>query len=92
MAFLFADLIVVRILDIYRKILWSKDRCFFLAIFYVSMTLAALAVEFIFGVLHLMPQQRSMQIVEESIHWNYTTVLNIIFLMLAVVLAILLFV
>jgi hypothetical protein len=52
------------------------------------MALAALAVEFIFGALHLIPQQRRVQIMEESIHWNYTTVLNIIFLMLAVVLVI----
>jgi len=86
--FLFADLIVLPILDIYRKYYGPKVSVFLLAIFYVSMTLAALAVEFIFGALHLIPQQRSVQIVEESIHWNYTSVLNIIFLMLAVVLVI----
>ena len=87
-AFLFADLIVLPILDIYRKYYGPKVSVFLLAIFYVSMALAALAVEFIFGALHLIPQQRSVQIVEESIHWNYTSVLNIIFLMLAVVLVI----
>ena len=87
-AFLFADLIVLPILDIYRKYYGLKVSVFLLAIFYVSMALAALAVEFIFGALNLIPQQRSAQIVEESIHWNYTTVLNIIFLMLAVVLVI----
>jgi uncharacterized membrane protein YraQ (UPF0718 family) len=87
-AFLFADLIVLPILDIYRKYYGLNVSVFLLAIFYVSMALAALAVEFIFGVLHLIPQQRSVQIMEESIHWNYTTVLNIIFLMFAVVLII----
>jgi len=87
-AFLFADLIVLPILDIYRKYYGPKVSVFLLAIFYVSMALAALAVEFIFGALHLIPQQRSVQIVEKSIHWNYTSVLNIIFLMLAVVLVI----
>jgi uncharacterized protein len=87
-AFLFADLIVLPILDIYRKYYGLKVSVFLLAIFYVSMALAALAVEFIFGALHLIPQQRSVQIMEESIHWNYTTVLNIIFLMLAAVLVI----
>jgi uncharacterized membrane protein YraQ (UPF0718 family) len=85
-AFLFADLIVLPILDIYRKYYGLKVSVFLLAIFYVSMALAALAVEFIFGALHLIPQQRSVQIMEESIHWNYTTVLNIIFLVLAAVL------
>jgi uncharacterized membrane protein YraQ (UPF0718 family) len=87
-AFLFADLIVLPILDIYRKYYGLKVSVFLLAIFYVSMALAALAVEFVFGALHLIPQQHSVQIMEESIHWNYTTVLNIIFLMLAVILVI----
>jgi hypothetical protein len=87
-AFLFADLIVLPILDIYRKYYGLKVSVFLLAIFYVSMALAALGVEFIFGSLHLIPQQRSIQIMEESIHWNYTSVLNIIFLVLALVLVI----
>jgi uncharacterized membrane protein YraQ (UPF0718 family) len=69
-AFLFADLIVLPILDIYRKYYGLKVSVFLLAIFYVSMALAALAVEFIFGALHLIPQQRSVQIVDESIRWN----------------------
>jgi hypothetical protein len=68
------------------QILWVEMSAFLLATSYLSMAMAALAVEFIFGALHLIPRQRTAQIVEESIHWNYTTVLNIIFLMLAVVL------
>jgi uncharacterized protein len=87
-AFLFADLIVLPILDIYRKYYGLKISAFLLVIFYVSMALAALAVEFLFEALHLIPQQRTIQIMEESIHWNYTTILNIVFLMLAAVLAI----
>lgn len=87
-AFLFADLIVLPILDIYRKYYGLKISAFLLTVFYVSMAMAALAVEFIFGSLHLIPQQRSVQIMEESIHWNYTSVLNIIFLVLAAVLVI----
>ncbi|MGC2502787.1 MAG: permease [Silvibacterium sp.] len=87
-AFLFADLIVLPILDIYRKYYGLKISAFLLVIFYTSMSLAALAVEFTFGVLHLIPQQRHVQLVEESIRWNYTTVLNIVFLALAIVLVI----
>ena len=87
-AFLFADLIVLPILDIYRKYYGLKISAFLLAIFYVSMALAALAVEFLFGTLHLIPQQRGVQIMEESIRWNYTTILNIAFLILAAILVI----
>jgi hypothetical protein len=87
-AFLFADLIVLPILDIYRKYYGLKISAFLLVIFYASMSLAALAVEFIFGAVNLIPQQRKAQIVEESVRWNYTTILNIVFLALAAVLVI----
>jgi hypothetical protein len=87
-AFLFADLIVLPILDIYRKYYGLKISAFLLVVFYASMAMAALAVEFIFGALHLIPHQRHIQIAAESIRWNYTTVLNIVFLALAVMLVI----
>ena len=82
-AFLFADLIVLPILDIYRKYYGLKISAFLLVVFYVSMSTAALIVEFIFGALHLIPQQRNVRIVEEAIQWNYTTWLNIGFLIVA---------
>jgi len=87
-AFLFADLIVLPILNIYRKYYGLKVSAVLLAMFYVSMAIAAMTVEFIFGSLHLIPQQRGLHIMEESIHWNYTSVLNISFLVLAVALVI----
>lgn len=87
-AFLFADLIVLPILDIYRKYYGLKISAFLLAIFYISMAAAALIVEFLFGALHLIPHERRAQIVQESIHWNYTTILNIALLVLALILVI----
>jgi uncharacterized membrane protein YraQ (UPF0718 family) len=87
-AFLFADLIVLPILDIYRKYYGLKISAFLLVIFYAAMSMAALVVEFIFGALHLIPHERKAQLMEESIRWNYTAVLNIIFLVLAMVLVI----
>ena len=87
-AFIFADLIVLPILDIYRKYYGLKISVFLLAIFYVAMATAALVVEFLFGALHLIPQERRAQIVEGAIRWNYTTILNIVFLGLALVLVI----
>jgi uncharacterized protein len=53
------------------------------AVFYIAMAGAALIVEFIFNLLGLMPRHRAAQIVENSITFNYTTVLNIIFLAVA---------
>ncbi len=85
-AFLFADLIVLPILDIYRKYYGVKISAFLLVVFYASMSLAALAVEFLFGLLHLIPRQHNAPIVIEAIRWNYTTWLNIAFLALAALL------
>jgi uncharacterized membrane protein YraQ (UPF0718 family) len=82
-AFLFADLIVLPILDIYRKYYGLKISAFLLIVFYVSMAGAALVVEFLFGLLHLIPKQHSARMVEEAIRWNYTTWLNIVFLAIA---------
>jgi len=87
-AFIFADLIVLPILDIYRKYYGLKISAFLLAIFYLAMAAAALVVEFVFQILHLIPQERKAQVVEGTIRWNYTTVLNIVFLALALVLVI----
>lgn len=86
-AFIFADLIVLPILDIYRKYYGLKVSAFLLAVFYVSMAGAALIVEFVFGASHLIPEQRKAQFVEASLRWNYTTVLNIVFLLFALVMA-----
>ena len=54
-----------------------------LATFYVAMVSAALVVEVVFQALGLVPEERNAKIVEASVTWNYTTVLNIIFLLVA---------
>ncbi len=87
-AFLFADLIILPILNIYRKYYGLKISLLLLALFYASMSLAALAVEYVFGLFRLIPEQRHVQIAEAAIRWNYTTILNIVFLLLATLLVI----
>jgi hypothetical protein len=82
-AFIFADLIVVPILDIYRKYYGLKMATFLFVMFYVAMAGAALIVEAIFVVLGLIPIERNARVAEASDTWNYTTWLNIVFLVLA---------
>jgi len=82
-AFIYADLLVLPIINIYRKYYGWKVAGLIVAIFYVAMALAALMIEFLFQLLGLIPAQRSAQIVETSISFNYTTVLNIIFIAIA---------
>jgi hypothetical protein len=85
-AFIFADLIILPILDIYRKYYGVRMMAFLLVTFYASMAGAALLVEGIFAVVGLVPPQREARVVETSITWNYTTWLNIAFLLLAALL------
>jgi uncharacterized membrane protein YraQ (UPF0718 family) len=81
--FIFADLIVIPILNIYRKYYGLKMAGFLFATFYVAMAGAALIVDLIFGAFALIPPERYAQVVEASITWNYTTWLNLAFLVLA---------
>jgi uncharacterized protein len=87
LAFIFADLIVLPILDIYRKYYGWRMAGFLLGTFYVTMAAAGLIVEFVFQGLGLTRTQRNAKVEMASVHWNYTTVLNILFVALAVVLA-----
>jgi uncharacterized membrane protein YraQ (UPF0718 family) len=82
-AFIFADLIVIPILDIYRKYYGLWMSAFLLGSLYASMALAALGVEFLFQTAGLVPPERHAKIVEASISLNYTTLLNIVFLAIA---------
>ncbi|HYR23585.1 MAG TPA: permease [Chthoniobacterales bacterium] len=82
-AFIYADLVVLPIIDIYRKYYGWKVAGLIVAIFYIAMVGAALVVEFVFQGLGLIPQHRAARIVETAITFNYTTVLNIVFLAIA---------
>jgi uncharacterized membrane protein YraQ (UPF0718 family) len=86
LAFIFADLIVLPILDIYRKYYGPRMAVFLLIVFYATMALAGLVVELVFDRLGLIPSERDAKVVEASVTWNYTTVLNILFLGLAALL------
>ena len=86
LAFIFADLIILPILDIYRRYYGLRMAAFLLVTFYAAMALSGLAVELLFQALGLTPTERHAKIVEASITWNYTTILNIAFLALAAVL------
>ena len=85
-AFLFADLIVLPILDIYRRYYGLRIAALLIGVSYAAMAGAAYLIELIFGIAGVMPQHRSAQIVEAHITWNYPTWLNIAFLALAALL------
>ena len=88
LAFIFADLIILPILNIYRKYYGGTVSLFLLGTFYATMVVAGLIVEFVFDAVGLIPDVRNAKVVEAAVHWNYTTVLNILFLILAAALVV----
>jgi uncharacterized membrane protein YraQ (UPF0718 family)/YHS domain-containing protein len=85
-AFIFADLITFPLLLIYRKYYGTRLALRLLALFWVVMAAAGLAVEGLFAVSGLQPRTRPHQIVATGVAWNYTTWLNLVFLVIAGVL------
>jgi uncharacterized protein len=87
-SFIFADLIILPILDIYRKYYGWRVMGYILVTFYVTMAAAGYVVEFLFQALGIIPQNRNVVAITEGVQWNYTSILNIIFLLLAAILVI----
>ncbi len=81
-SFIFADLIALPLLLIYRKFYGGKLALRLLALFWVTMSIAGLAVEAIFSAAGLIPRHRPVQVVTPHFTLNYTTALDIAFLLL----------
>jgi hypothetical protein len=85
-AFIYADLLIIPILNIYRKYYGTRMMLTLLGTFYAAMVAAGYLVELIFGTANLIPKQRNATVMQEAISWNYTSWLNIAFLVIAVAL------
>jgi uncharacterized protein len=87
-AFIFADLIIAPILNIYRKYYGARMAAFLLGALFAAMAIAGYVIELVFGGLGLVPSRSSARIPDQGVSWDYTTWLNIVFLVLAAVLVI----
>ncbi len=84
-SFIFADLIIFPILNIYRKYYGLKMSAFLFATSYASMAITGIIIQYIFSFFGLVPTNRNIAtLIAPTITLNYTTVLNIIFLILFV--------
>jgi uncharacterized protein len=86
LAFIFADLLILPIIDIYRRYYGWRMAGFIVATFYASMVAAGLIVEFLFQGLGLTPTERNAKVITARVEWNYSTYLNIVFLAVAALL------
>jgi len=84
-AFIFADLIAMPLLLIYRKYYGPKLTVRLVGLFYVVMAIAGLLTEGIFQLFHAVPTTRHLAVTSAHFQWNYTTFLNILFLVVAAV-------
>src|SRR6516165_10691297 len=80
-SFIFADLIIIPILVIYRKYYGTRMMLVLLGTFYATMVIAGYIVEFLFGAAGLIPAGRTAKVSSAGVQWNYTTVLNIFLLL-----------
>jgi uncharacterized membrane protein YraQ (UPF0718 family) len=87
-AFIFADLIILPILNIYRRYYGTRMAVFLAGTFYATAALAGYAVELLFGATGMIPDRAGAHLPDEGITWNYTTWLNVAFLALAAALVV----
>jgi uncharacterized protein len=87
-AFIFADLIIAPILNIYRKYYGARMAAFLLGALFAAMAAAGYVVELVFGGLGLVPDRSAAHIPDQGVSLDYTTWLNIVFLLLAAALII----
>jgi uncharacterized membrane protein YraQ (UPF0718 family) len=87
-SFVFADLLIVPILVIYRKYYGTAMTLRITGAFYLAMVAAGYVIELVFQPLGLVPKTRHAKVTEAAVQWNYTTYLNIAFLLLAAVLVV----
>ncbi len=81
-AFIFADLIAFPLLLIYRRYYGTRLMLRMLAVFWALMSTAGLLTELLFRAAGLVPTMRPTTIAPARFSWNYTTYLNLIFLVL----------
>jgi uncharacterized protein len=81
-AFIFADLIILPILDIYRKYYGTRTSMYLFVVSYAAMVLAGLIIGLAFNLIGATPTHRNILVFATTISWNYDTFLNIAFLLL----------
>jgi len=86
-SFIFADLIILPILNIYRKYYGGRTALYLLAVSYAAMALAGFLIGGVFQLLGLAPTNHHVTVFETRPAWNYTSFLDIAFLILMAVLA-----
>jgi uncharacterized membrane protein YraQ (UPF0718 family) len=76
-SFIFADLIIIPILNIYRKYYGGRMSLYLLVTSYIAMGLAGLAIGTLFQAFGIAPAHHHIAVFETRPTWDYTTFLDI---------------
>ncbi len=87
-SFIFADLIIIPILLIYRKYYGTGMALRIFGVFYVTMAVAGYIVELVFQPFGLVPSTRNAKVISPQIALNSDTYLNVVALALTILLVV----
>ena len=85
-AFIFADLIIVPVINIYRRYYGRRVAVYLFVVSYLTMAASGLIVGLVFNASGLTPTDRAITVFDTGISWDYNTVINLAFLVLIAVL------
>jgi uncharacterized protein len=85
-SFIFADLLIPPILNIYRKYYGGRVALYLAVVSYLAMALAGFLISLAFMALGWVPVRHAFNFAEAAPSWNYTTFLNVVFLIVVAVL------
>ena len=86
-SFIFADLIILPIVNIHRKYYGGRMSLYLLAVSYLAMAMAGFLIGLVFQLLGIAPTHHAVQALQSHPEWNYTSFLNIASLALLAVLS-----
>ncbi len=81
-SFIFADLLIPPILNIYRKYYGGRVALYLAVVSYLAMALAGFLISLAFKALGWVPARHPFNFADAAPTWNYTTVLDLVFLVL----------
>ena len=79
-AFIFGDLIILPILNIYRKYYSARVAAYLFAVSYATMVVAGLVVGLVFTAVGWVPGSRSVTAFDTTVTWDATTYCNLVVL------------
>ena len=87
-SFIFADLIILPIVNIHRRYYGGRMSLYLLGVSYLAMAIAGFLVGIVFQALGIAPAHHPVEVLQARPAWNYTTVLDLVFLAITAVLGV----